>query len=251
MLGIFHKSLAHAPEELSAPGGASPDCRKKGVEILRFFSHNNPQAISVQFDEDSAVAYTSKRQALLRPRTFAVVDDIFCVFVGVLDNLPSLRQQYGLSKNVDEVKQVIEIYRALRDRAPYPVDQVMGDLSGQFAFVLFDNHTRTILAAADCQGKVPFFWGITSDGSLCFSDDAQLLKAGCGKSFAPFPAGCFFSSKGGLSSFEHPLNEVKAVPRVDSQGHMCGSTFKVDRAAPKHSASFPRVGSDATWPSAF
>ncbi|THG07866.1 hypothetical protein TEA_007764 [Camellia sinensis var. sinensis] len=30
--------------------------------------------------------------------------------------------------------------------------------------------------------------------------------------------GCFFTSSGGLRNFEHPLNELKPVPRVDSSG---------------------------------
>jgi hypothetical protein len=31
-----------------------------------------------------------------------------------------------------------------------------------------------------------------------------------------------------LRSFEHPKNELKPVPRVDSSGDVCGATFKVD-----------------------
>jgi len=43
----------------------------------------------------------------------------------------------------------------------------------------------------DIEGKCSLFWGSTSDGSLAFSDDDQVLKNGCGTSFAPFPAGNF------------------------------------------------------------
>lgn len=41
----------------------------------------------------------------------------------------------------------------------------------------------------DPHGKVPLYWGIAADGAVAFSDDAKLLKQGCGKSFAPFPQG--------------------------------------------------------------
>jgi hypothetical protein len=123
----------------------------------------------------------------------------------------------------------------------------------------------------DPRGKVAFYWGTAADGAIAFSDDAKLLKEGCGKSFAPFPqgnaisltvsvmggqilcqeidflelqcaaflpafgclicfsvvySGCFFSADG-LHSFEHPMSPLKPVPRVDSQGQMCGSLFKV------------------------
>ena len=47
----------------------------------------------------------------------------------------------------------------------------------------------------DPHGKVPFYWGIAADGTVAFSDDAKLLKQGCGKSFAPFPQGMFLSTE--------------------------------------------------------
>lgn len=58
--------------------------------------------------------------------------------------------------------------------------------------------------------------------------------------------GCFFTSSGGLRSFEHPFNELKAVPRVDSSGEMCGANFKVDSNSKKETG-MPRVGSAANW----
>ena len=41
----------------------------------------------------------------------------------------------------------------------------------------------------DADGSIPFFWGVDSEDHLVFSDDAGLLKTGCGNSFAPFPKG--------------------------------------------------------------
>ena len=62
-------------------------------------------------------------------------------------------------------------------------------------------------------------------------------------------AGCFFTSTKGLQSFEHPLRELKAMPRVDSQGEVCGANFKVDVDAKKKDTTMPRVGSAADWSS--
>lgn len=139
-----------------------------------------------------------------------------------------------------------------------------------------DDHSFFFLQDAD--GSVPFFWGTDSEGHLVLSEDAEIIKKGCGNSFAPFPkgieqrncgaqyipsvhnvpvyhsffcsafAGCFFTTSGGLQSFEHPLNEVKPMPRVDSQGQVCGATFKVD-ADSKKDSGMPRVGSAANWSS--
>uniref|UniRef100_A0A2N9FXX3 DUF3700 domain-containing protein n=1 Tax=Fagus sylvatica TaxID=28930 RepID=A0A2N9FXX3_FAGSY len=47
--------------------------------------------------------------------------------------------------------------------------------------------SKATFIAADADGSVPFFWGNDSEGHLVLSDDAEIVKKGCGKSFAPFP----------------------------------------------------------------
>lgn len=60
-----------------------------------------------------------------------------------------------------------------------------------------------------------------------------------------FGAGCMYHSERGLASFEHPMKKMKAMPRVDSEGVMCGANFKVDVYSKVK--SMPRVGSEANW----
>lgn len=224
MLAIFHDTVARGPEALASPpsGTCSPDL------LAKFLATYHHSSVCMKFGHISSMAYTHQGQTLLTPRSFATVDDIFCLFEGGLENLAGLRQSYGLSKSVNEALLVIEAYRALRDRAPYPAHHVVGDLSGHFAFILYDHQTRKIFVAADSYGKVPLYWGRTPDGFVAISDDEELIKLSCSTSSATFPTGCYFSSDHGLRSFEHPLKEVKAMPRVDdSQAQTYGSTFKV------------------------
>lgn len=142
---------------------------------------------------------------------------------------------------------VIEAYRTLRDRGPYPVDKVVRDFHGNFAFILFDGTNKTVFAAADADGTVPFFWGTDAEGHLVLSDDTAIVKKGCSKSYSPFPKGCFFTSSGGLRSFEHPKNQLKPVPRVDSSGEVCGATFQVDSEVKREGTGMPRVESSQNW----
>ncbi|CDY32292.1 BnaC05g28700D [Brassica napus] len=86
--------------------------------------------------------------ACLKDGSFGAKDEISCLFQCSLDNLGSLKQQYGLAKNANEVLLVIEAYKTLRDRAPYPANHVVSHLSGDFAFVVFDKSTSTLFVAS-------------------------------------------------------------------------------------------------------
>ncbi|KAF4365062.1 hypothetical protein F8388_001810 [Cannabis sativa] len=207
MLGVFSSSVVSPPDELVAAGSRTPSPKITSTALVNRFVVNNASAVS-----------------------FAVKDEIFCLFEGALDNLGSLRQQYGLAKSANEVVLVIEAYKALRDRAPYPANHVVGHLNGNFAFIVFDKSTSTLFVASDQFGKVPLYWGITADGYVAFADDAELLKGACGKSLASFPQGCFFSTTlGGLRSFENPKNKITAVPANDEE--IWGAKYKVEGPA--------------------
>ncbi|MCL7022594.1 hypothetical protein MKW94_022245 [Papaver nudicaule] len=249
MLAIFDKNVAKSPEELKSPHSDSSVSALKDGLLVKHFSSVHPGSININLGGGSgSMSYSTDKQNPLLPRLFAVVDDIFCLFQGHIENIATLKQQYGLNKTANEVIIVIEAYRTLRDRGPYPANQVVRDLHGKFAFILFDSSNKATFIACDADGSVPFFWGTDSKENVVLSDDAEVVKTACGKSFAPFPKACFFTTSGGLRSFEHPMNELKAMPRVDSSGEVCGATFKVD-AESKKEASMPRVGSAANWSS--
>ncbi|KAJ4956219.1 hypothetical protein NE237_013002 [Protea cynaroides] len=249
MLAVFNKSFAKSPEGLESPDSESISALKDGC-LAQHFSSIHPASVTINLGSDGLVAFTSDKQNPFLPRLFAVVDNIFCLFKGNIDNLALLKQQYGMNKTVNEVSIIIEAYKTLRDRGPYPANQVVRDLGGKFAFILYDSTSKTCFVAADADGSVPFFWGTDSEGHLVLSDDDGIVKKACGNSFAPYPKACFFTTSGGLRSFEHPLNVLKPVPRVNSSGQLCGANFKVDVAIKKQ-FSMPRVGSSANWSSQY
>ncbi|XP_010052331.2 stem-specific protein TSJT1 [Eucalyptus grandis] len=258
MLGIFKKGLAHPPQELNSPhpmqaaAAAATREPKFPREILEDFlathqsGSGSSNAFSVSFEDGALLAYARPEKSYsVHQRLFCGMDDIYCIFRGSLNNLCSLIKQYGLNKGANEAMLVVEAYRTLRDRGPYPADQVLKDLDGDYSFVLYDGKARTVFAASGAEEGVRLFWGIAADGSLVISDNLEAVKGSCAKSFAPFPAGCMFHSEHGLMSFEHPRNKVKAMPRIDSEGVMCGANFKVDVQSKVH--AMPRVGSEADW----
>lgn len=160
-------------------------------------------------------------------RLFCGLNDVYCIFLGSLNNICTLNRQYGLSK-ANEAMFIIEAYQTLRDRSPMPAHRVLQELEGSFGFVLYDHKAGTVFAAlvsltnciwltSSClatvlldysiwiglvlienvmdwwvQGAdkaISLFWGIASDGSVMISDNVGLVKASCRKSFGPFPTG--------------------------------------------------------------
>lgn len=86
------------------------------------------------------------------------MEDVFCIFIGTLENTSELRRHYGLSRLATEAMVVIEAYKVLRDRAPYPPDQVIKDLHGKFAFILFDVRNSTLFIARVSSLVLDFFF---------------------------------------------------------------------------------------------
>ncbi|KAL4312718.1 hypothetical protein GQ457_01G022480 [Hibiscus cannabinus] len=227
MLGVFSSAIVSPPDELVAAGCRTPSPKITAAALVKRFLETNSSGVSMQIGDHVQFAYSHHNESPFQPRSFAVKDEVFCMFEGALDNLGSLKQQYGLAKSANEVILVIEAYKALRDRAPYPPNHVVGHLIGSFAFVVFDKSTSTLFVASDQFGKVPLYWGITADGYVAFADNAELLKGACGKSLASFPQGCFYSTAvGEIRSYENPKNKITAVPAEEEE--MWGATFKVE-----------------------
>ncbi|XP_021902212.1 stem-specific protein TSJT1-like [Carica papaya] len=248
MLAVFNKGLVNPPEELRSPASLGSSKKPKlPQEILNDFSSSHPtNAFSVCFGDAALLAYSPSQNSHSKSqRLFCGYNDVHCIFLGSLNNLCSLNKQYGLSKGGDEAVFAIEAYRTLRDRGPYPAHQVLKDLDGDFGFVIYDAKAQNVFVALGANERVRLYWGIAGDGSAVISDNLAAIKESCAKSFAPFPTGCMFHSEEGLMSFEHPRRKMKAMPRIDSEGVMCGANFKVD--VQSKITNMPRVGSEANW----
>ncbi|GFP83782.1 stem-specific protein tsjt1, partial [Phtheirospermum japonicum] len=134
--------------------------------LANHFSSVHPGSVIINLASSGFMAYSSDKRNPILPRMFAVVDDIFCLFEGHIENAAHLKQQYGLNKTTNEVIIVIEAYRTLRDRGLYPANQVVRDIEGKFTFILFDGATKATFIASDADGNVPLFWGTDGEVAL-------------------------------------------------------------------------------------
>ncbi|KAE8703051.1 leucine-rich repeat family protein [Hibiscus syriacus] len=203
MLAVFDKSVAKSSDGLSVGEQSQLSKMASWLIILPpFILVQSPAILDPRVSWLTLVKNRTHFSPV--PRLFAVLDEIFCVFQGHIDNVAVLKQQYGLNKTADEGIIVIEAYRTLRDRDLYPSDQVVRDIQGKFVFILCDSSSKSTFIASDADGSIPSFWGTDANGHMVLADNEEIVKKGCGKSSAPFPKGCFFTSSGGLRSFEHP-----------------------------------------------
>lgn len=86
-------------------------------------------------------------ELFLLSRLFCGLNDIYCIFLGSLNNLWALNKQYGLSKGTNEAMLVSEAYRTLRDRGPFPAHEVLKGLEGSFGFVIYDHKAGNVFVA--------------------------------------------------------------------------------------------------------
>ncbi|KAL9321221.1 hypothetical protein ACSQ67_013060 [Phaseolus vulgaris] len=244
MLAVFEKAIGKPPEELRLPAMGSNNS-KTPQEIVENFQSMWPDSAVYNLSHGNFMALSHEDESPIHPRSIVVLDDIFCVFVGALENIADLRHHYGLPRQATEAMIVIEAYKVLRDRAPYPPDQVVKHLDGKFAFIIFDARTHTLFIARDRDGSVEFQWGMARDGSLICSDDPTIIKEGYGQACANFPPGCIFINGSGLTSFDHPLHKVRGVVHEDDSGNILSVYFQVDLYT--KIPSIPRTGSAANW----
>ncbi|KAK6932552.1 protein of unknown function DUF3700 [Dillenia turbinata] len=244
MLAVFEKLTGKAPEELCLPSMGSQR-GKTQQEILEMFKSSRPDSVVYHLSNGNFMALSHEDENPIHPRSTVVMDDVFCIFIGSLENISDLRRHYGLSRQATDAVVVVEAFKVLRDRAPYPPDQVVKDLEGKFAFLLFDAKSTTLFAARDRDGGMKMMWGMAGDGSLVCSDDRKIMSEACGNCSAPFPQGCIFMNSCGLISFDHPLHKVRAIAREDESGKISSVMFQVDLYT--RLPSIPRTGSAANW----
>ncbi|KAJ0966733.1 hypothetical protein J5N97_023650 [Dioscorea zingiberensis] len=243
MLAVFEHEIARPPPEFGIHAGCKvPQSRPEMAEL---FAGEFPGSTFYNFTNGNFMALSHENQKPSYPRCMVVMDNMFCVFNGELKNICELRRHYGLSRHANEAILVLEMYKVLRDRAPYPADQVVKDLVGEFAFVLFDASTQSLFLARDGDGGVSFFWGMAEDGSMVMSDNSEIVLDICGQATAYFPQGCLYTNNGGLVSYTHPMHKVKAEVTRDVNGDPFSVFFHVDLSV--RLPSIPRVGSADNW----
>jgi hypothetical protein len=194
---------------------------------------------------------------------------VSCVFAGEIAQRPDCVDVVAANHNAyvtgedggvqDEATWLLNFYKVFLQTSTHGVASeallALTKLEGQFAFVVYDNAARRVMAARDAAGSQNFFWGFSPDGSMMFSCDLNDLS-GCEPSATAFPSGSLYISETSARAVQPGMNgwmighhvvpgellsfvprkspspssfyrRVKEVPRVNSKGCLYGSVYRV------------------------
>lgn len=117
--------------------------------------------------------------------------DVSVFFKGTLEDKP---------EELEDAQFILQEYKRCFDVGPggggeTPVMDVLAQLRGPWAFVVYDRSHGRIVAARDAAGEEPLCWGTTllSEGVL-FSSDKALLEGECADA-DDFPPGAIYVSE--------------------------------------------------------
>lgn len=238
MFAAFRGGVAAPPPELlstlpnSQPIQSSDKARADSiVECINGYraateasGHYGSATISILFGNDGGLAFQTGNGRV----HVSNCDELYVGFHGILANAGEMREQLGFRRcnnSISDALVVLELYRNLRDRAPYSVDHTLRMLRGSFSFVLWDSTMSSVFAARDEEGRSPLFWGLRPDGSVVFSSQKESVQK-AGAVAIEFPAGCFYTTALGMQSFMNPGENAPSTIKpmmaaVDSVQDFC------------------------------
>lgn len=139
---------------------------------------------------------------------------------------------------------LLSFYESFASCAEDSADRVLSSLSdveGRFAFVLFDERRRRVMAARDAAGAECLYWGVIDEGQLLIGTDLSDLEA-CEPSATEFPAGTLYMSRGDTLA-EHPGERGWVIAGEQWPGRLFSFVKKGGQHRRRHAAR-RRVGGE-------
>ena len=122
----------------------------------------------------------------------------------------------------------------------YGIDVMTRMLDGEFAFVMYDDETKQIMAARDPMGIRPMFYGYTKERhEISFASEAKALMKIC-DDIIPFPPGHYYHD--GQFICYNDLSDLKTINTDDLETIAYNLRTKLEKAVEKRLQSDAPVG---------
>lgn len=171
------------------------ELRQKALQMSRKIRHRGPDWSGIYCGGSAILAHErlaivdpeSGRQPLMSPDGKVVL-----AVNGEIYNHRDIRRRYA-GRYAFMTGSDCEVILALwRDKGPALVDE----LSGIFAFALYDEQTDEFLIARDPIGVIPLYMGTDDDGTVYVASELKALEGFC-KQYEAFPPGHYYYSRDG------------------------------------------------------
>ena len=171
------------------------ELRQKALQISRKIRHRGPDWSGIYCGGSAILAHErlaivdpeSGRQPLMSPD-----GKVALAVNGEIYNHRDIRRRYA-GRYAFMTGSDCEVILALwRDKGPALVDE----LSGIFAFALYDEQTDEFLIARDPIGVIPLYMGTDDDGTVYVASELKALEGFC-KQYEAFPPGHYYYSRDG------------------------------------------------------
>lgn len=171
------------------------ELRQKALQMSRKIRHRGPDWSGIYCGGSAILAHErlaivdpeSGRQPLMSPD-----GKVALAVNGEIYNHRDIRRRYA-GRYAFMTGSDCEVILALwRDKGPALVDE----LSGIFAFALYDEQTDEFLIARDHIGVIPLYMGTDDDGTVYVASELKALEGFC-KQYETFPPGHYYYSRDG------------------------------------------------------
>ena len=203
--------------------GESKQLRSKALRMSQKIRHRGPDWSGVYVSSERKDGEGAGRTTVLAHERLSIVDpesggqplfssdgkQVLAVNGEIYNHQDIRRRHAGLYdfQTGSDCEVILALYREWRDSAnnqqPAPITQMLEQLNGIFAFVLYDEETGEFLIARDPIGVIPLYIGYDSDGTVYVASELKALEGQCER-YEPFlPGHYLWSEELGVKRYYH------------------------------------------------
>ena len=171
----------------------TPQLRRKALQMSQKLRHRGPDWSGIYCGGSAILAH--ERLAIVDPESggqplFSPDKKQILAVNGEIYNHQDIRRQYAGQYDFQTGSDCEVILALYRDKGPNFLEQ----LSGIFAFALYDEERDEFLIARDPIGVIPLYIGYDSDGKVYVASELKALEGQCER-YEPFLPGHYYWSR--------------------------------------------------------
>lgn len=175
----------------------TPELRQKALQMSHKIRHRGPDWSGIYCGSSAILAH--ERLSIVDPESggqplFSPDRKQVLAVNGEIYNHQEIRRQYAGKYDFQTGSDCEVILALYRDKGV----NFLEDISGIFAFVLYDEEQDAFLIARDPIGVIPLYIGYDSDGKVYVASELKALEGQCER-YEPFLPGHYLWSKDGLT----------------------------------------------------